>query len=760
MVLIWTCVDTGMASGHEGGRGGAVSGQQPYSPSTPSTEEEPMDWSDNLRGIQEMLAEGGGQLLEGPAATGIAIVLTPPPPPPLRSERAGEQGNQAAGEADSGNATSEEGKDGQLSNDEAAKGGTATPRAAATLKSDGGNILARSKEYVRREAEKKVKAIMESLGEEALAYNTIKRQRQQQKPILNLNSGNMEPAADTGSMTTILDGRFRLVERYISLGQKQSWTYSFCAKTLECIGCKNHVNAQHFPRRGSNQKGVRQVIWLTDDSMPPVLPVGGGQGCIKIVRLESGTLQELAEGLVRILSGRQVAAGSVVLLSSVANMAAAGTNGYVEDLVAAIKFLKSHLGDHITYGPLPNIMINGCSDGSVIRTSLEVAMWAMNVYRDSPALLQNSFRLLEKMLADRSVGELKPAARHVMRLPRPGGGSITVSSSWEMLPQQICMTRVSKEEVAIVCMIDEIRDRLAVDLDPAPIINRWPTVAALEANSEQYKTALVVGSSHAGKLAAALRKAGFNTEGIFQANWRPTRDNVWELEEKVRTKLEQKKIDVVIYCVLDNSVYYSLLDDGCTKTAFKDKTGKFHMEGDIIISSKSAQHALFKILQPLLEATGGKPSILCSPLPRYVKVGCCEEEGHMPNRRLRTFEHQLLGDLKETAENFRNFLFTSGNKLIKVLDPAVSWRGKDTSDIWGDDPIHPTEMAYGLMAEGAITLLRHMESGARKRPRTNSTETGFSGRSPYLNRNQGGAKPKVGPMAAGKRGGYSGRRGN
>jgi hypothetical protein len=165
-------------------------------------------------------------------------------------------------------------------------------------------------------------------------------------------------------------------------------------------------------------------------------------------------------------------------------------------------------------------------------TSLEVAMWSMNMFKDSPALLQNSFRLLEKMLADRTVGGTRPAPRCVMRLPRLIGGSFTVSSCWDALPQQICMPRISEEEVAVVCIIDEIHDRLAVDLDPAPKINRWPAVAPAGADNDQFKTALVVGSSHAGKLAAALRKVGFNTEGIYQANWRATRDNVWELEEK------------------------------------------------------------------------------------------------------------------------------------------------------------------------------------------------------------------------------------
>jgi hypothetical protein len=80
-------------------------------------------------------------------------------------------------------------------------------------------------------------------------------------------------------------------------------------------------------------------------------------------------------------------------------------------------------------------------------------------------------------------------------------------------------------------------------------------------------------------------------------------------------------------------------------------------------------------------------------------------------------------------------------------------------------------------------LLRDMESGARKRPRTNSYKTGFSGCSPNLNRGrqdkpEGGnggrgdrsqptrgrggtaAVNRFGPVAAGKRGGYGGRSGN
>jgi hypothetical protein len=88
------------------------------------------------------------------------------------------------------------------------------------------------------------------------------------------------------------------------------------------------------------------------------------------------------------------------------------------------------------------------------------------------------------------------------------------------------------------------------------------------------------------------------------------------------------------------------------------------------------------------------------------------------------------------AERLRDHLFTTGQKLVKVLDPAVSWRSKNKEELWGDDAVHPKEEAYKLMAEGVISINTGMESGAKKRARTNSIETGFTGPGTTLNRNQ------------------------
>jgi hypothetical protein len=77
----------------------------------------------------------------------------------------------------------------------------------------------------------------------------------------------------------------------------------------------------------------------------------------------------------------------------------------------------------------------------------------------------------------------------------------------------------------------------------------------------------------------------------------------------------------------------------------------------------------------MLDAARGRNCIITSPLPRYLYKGCCCNEEHMTNRTNGPFRLHLRKDLKEAADNLRDFCFTGGYKMVKVLDPAVSWRG-------------------------------------------------------------------------------------
>jgi hypothetical protein len=61
------------------------------------------------------------------------------------------------------------------------------------------------------------------------------------------------------------------------------------------------------------------------------------------------------------------------------------------------------------------------------------------------------------------------------------------------------------EEAAIIsCVINEAREKLAVDLDPALCFDRWPPLTCGQEGGQS--SFLVVGSSHASKLGAALTR--------------------------------------------------------------------------------------------------------------------------------------------------------------------------------------------------------------------------------------------------------------
>jgi hypothetical protein len=97
--------------------------------------------------------------------------------------------------------------------------------------------------------------------------------------------------------------------------------------------------------------------------------------CIKVMRLEHGSLVDLVEGFIDIIRGRYVVAGSVILLFSGTNMAAAGTAGYIQDLMASMVSLKRRVGEHLMVGPLLHMFVAGCNDAPTIRTAVEVAEW-------------------------------------------------------------------------------------------------------------------------------------------------------------------------------------------------------------------------------------------------------------------------------------------------------------------------------------------------------------------------------------------------
>ena len=74
---------------------------------------------------------------------------------------------------------------------------------------------------------------------------------------------------------------------------------------------------------------------MADQSFPACFPTGGEGECLKILRLEDGTLSDLTSIFLDTVKHFIVPAGSVVLLHSSSHLAWAGPAAYCEDFVRA-----------------------------------------------------------------------------------------------------------------------------------------------------------------------------------------------------------------------------------------------------------------------------------------------------------------------------------------------------------------------------------------------------------------------------------------
>jgi hypothetical protein len=138
------------------------------------------------------------------------------------------------------------------------------------------------------------------------------------------------------------------------------------------------------------------------------------------------------------------------------------------------------------------------------------------------------------------------------------GATITVvSGSWENLPHKITPATARDEKEAIEAIFDELRTNMAINLEPNPTVDHWPPALVKPADGGwPRREYLLVGSSHAGKIALALRNMGHHTELIYETSWRANRERVLNLVKMANDKLQEVKIDAVIFCVMDNNVYY------------------------------------------------------------------------------------------------------------------------------------------------------------------------------------------------------------
>ncbi len=144
---------------------------------------------------------------------------------------------------------------------------------------------------------------------------------------------------------------------------------------------------------------VRQTFVLRDQNFPPVLPCNTGE-CLKIIRLENGSLAELA-CFLELTRGKSIQAGSVIMLFSTAHLQMRGYR------------IHSVFKGGVVCIPGVPILLGGCDGPFVVRSILESGNWLRYL---SVPILRDTWGVVSREIASLGKGGhfFTEKFRHVM----------------------------------------------------------------------------------------------------------------------------------------------------------------------------------------------------------------------------------------------------------------------------------------------------------------------------------------------------------
>jgi hypothetical protein len=271
--------------------------------------------------------------------------------------------------------------------------------------------------------------------------------------------------------------------------------------------------------------------------------------------------------------------------------------------------------------------------------------------------------------------------------------------------------------------VDEIRRRLALDLEPHPVIDR---LVGSQSKPKRRVDFMVVGGSNARRLYCTLNEAGHSAYLICKVGWTINRENCDSLASNISGTIKDEDPATVVLFLLDNSCFYTRCEDGGRMLPKKMADGIVHVPGEMVVASRDVQTEHFHALRPVLDAIGKRPVLIVSPLQRYIVGGCCQDVRHVANRLDRGFQEDQKQQLALLTRNLKAFLFNNRRWNIRVVDVAQDLIGFDNADMWCMDPVHPVDQVYRRIAGGVLKMAanykEHEEKAGAKRRRPENSD--------------------------------------
>ena len=505
------------------------------------------------------------------------------------------------------------------------------------------------------------------------------------------------------SRTTFTSGGDERVLRCNILHNTRDRTTTSASFDISKKTCNTCVSGVHGALAGRG--GLPVVFAAADQSFPACVPAADNGECIRVVRVEDGSLQEIIHALADAIGNSKLGTGTVVALGSVSHLAEVGSAQYITDWVRSRHWLKSRFGDTLIVVPLIPVLSGGWEGRSTVRALLEVLHWFLSV-SDTEAVLMRGLmqNFIDSNLSPKT-GRGWADGRQCLKAP---AGFDTkafvslVSEGWGCRPDGIPPLSPAAESEFLLSMMAMLNDAFGTGLSLAPMLGRkkqdWKSDAAIAARK---RFIVVAGGSNADRLAERLEKDERQVFRLTSPGWRLTRNNVLGLVTTIGSLDPQP--DTLIIQALDNNAFFCLQEDGTMSLPVKSYTdGKYHVDGELRVATEEQVNALLRNLLPLLKAVPGAEVFLITCLPRYVRSPCCEDITHLVGRALDGFKERIFTDLSVMKKTVRQFIHRERLVQVRVVDPINLLDDLDES--MHTDPVHPPTVFYEKLAARLIAM--------------------------------------------------------
>jgi hypothetical protein len=484
--------------------------------------------------------------------------------------------------------------------------------------------------------------------------------------------------------------------------------------------CHTCLSGEHDAWIGS--KGQPIVLIASDQHFPANLPADGEGECIRILRIENGSLAEIAKELASRAPREGVLPGTVIMLGAPQQLAVVSVEFYAQEWKNARNFLKEDMGDIIVL-PLIPLSATGFSDSRIIRGLIDISAWLEDMEEHELRLLRNTRKSFEDVyLSKIERGAGWADAPLNMALPvslgiRSYGTTAYMSGSWGARPTAIQPLTEAGEKHWVDKLVVEINRELRTGLSPDICFKRTISAVKRQADNVGAMSMLTVGASNSARTAAALRRKGITVVEMGGSGWKVSEESVDALLEQLQ--IVASKEDILVLQCLDSRVFMEVDSTGGIQCPKRDKDGTVHVMGRIIVAKDLLLEILLDQLDPVFKNRKDSLIVLVCPLTRFL-TPCCD--AHAGRTGGEEDAKRLLRELGSLRREIKSRLIKRGYDNVRMVDP-LDLNGAASSVSAAKslmkDQVHMHRVGYARLAEG-IKELAHSWLLGKKRKSTGS----------------------------------------